>query len=104
MAKQKQIAIANEAEFRGMWTFGVARNHLVRYFGCSRTTIVNTAKRLKLNKREVSAYTAKTIEDYRAEQLRLHMAASAAETRRAMAEMEMVDHPAYRPAYRKAAA
>lgn len=77
---------------RRLWLAHVPIPDIAAALGCNEKTVRNTRKRLGLPERGPGQWArAVALDDYRALQLRIAMAASARETQAAMWDSEMVD-------------
>lgn len=76
--------------FRALWCAGVRASDIATYFGCGKSTVGNTARRMGLPGRN-GLRGIITLVQFREEQLARRMAASARQTRDALVLAEMVD-------------
>lgn len=75
----------DDERLRAMWDAGVSIADIAAALGAHYNGIQKAARRLKLKPRVQGRHYRLTIEEFEADQLRLRMAAEAAEARRAMA-------------------
>lgn len=87
--------IADDDEFASMWNAGLRTDEVARHFGVSERTVRNHVQRLNLPRRMGRITPKITMTEYRQVQIQVQiakaMAASAAETARAMKAAQEVD-------------
>lgn len=89
--------------FPDMWRAGVGVLDMARHFNVAHTTIQATAQRLGLPRRNLGRWRVIGMEEYRANVLRVAMAASARAEQAAMRAADMVDKVAHHPSGKRAA-
>lgn len=83
--------IADDDEFASMWNAGLRTDEVARHFGVSERTVRNHVQRLNLPRRMGRITPKMTMTEYQQTQLAKAMAASAAETARAMKAAQEAD-------------
>lgn len=83
--------IADDGEFISMWNAGLWTEEIARHFGVAERTVRNHVQRLNLPRRSGRITPKVTMREYQQTQLAKAMAASAAETARAMKAAQEAD-------------
>lgn len=84
-------AISDDDLFRAMWSAGVTINDMAAHFGVNEKSIRNHVQRLGLPKRGCYGWSSITMAEFQVQTTLQAMKASAAQTRAALIDAEMLD-------------